>query len=113
MDKKTQESVLEKYNYKASSVFNEIHWLKETEYKNRRLVLSYSNRRAKKDAKDRQRLIDRLMKKVTNGKIKIKDLIPNHGTKRYVQVDGGKAIINEDKMSEDALWDGLQYYFKC
>ena len=107
MDKKTQESILEAHAYKASCVANELHWLKEVDHKGRRLVVSYSKKRAAKDAKDRQRFIDRLMKRAKDGKIKIKDLIPNYGTKKYLQVDGGKATINEQKMVKDALWDGI------
>ena len=107
MDKKTKEAILEENSYKANMVSEELHWMKEIEYKKRRLILGYSRQRAHKDFKDRQRLIDRLIKKSTDGKIKIKDIIPNYGTKKYLKVDGGNAAINEEKISIDAQWDGL------
>ena len=51
------------------------HWIEEKkealsketaeyEYKKRRLIVHYCSKRASKDASDRQRLIDRLMKKI-------------------------------------------------
>ena len=94
-------------NFNEITIGNEISWVKEFEYKSRRLIVSYSKKRAEKDAKDRQRLIDRMQKKVRNGKIKIADLISNHGTKRFLSVHGGEAIINEEKITESARWDGL------
>jgi len=83
-------------------------WIKEFEYKQRRLVVSYSEKRAKKNKADRKRLIDRLMKKVKNNQIPIKSLISNYGTKKYVTVEKGtKARLNEQRIGEDSLWDGL------
>ncbi len=66
---KLKEEILESSELRAAVAGNELHWLKEFEHKNRRLIVSYTKNRALKDAKDRQRLIDRLMKKVKNGKI--------------------------------------------
>lgn len=94
-------------SYERTIVNEELHWVKEFEYKNRRLIVSYSCDRAKKDAKDRQRLIDRLQKKVKGGEIKVGDLISNHGTKRFISVKGGVATINEAKIAVSARWDGL------
>jgi len=93
--------------YKAGVVRDEFHWMNEFEHKSRRLVVGYSSKRAKKDAADRRRLVDRLMKKVKKNKIKIKDLITNHGTKKYVSVKKGDATVNESKILDDARWDGL------
>ena len=61
-------------------VEDEFHWVKEFPHKKRRLIISYSSKRAKKDASDRSRLIERLVKKVKDGKVKIRDVIPNYGT---------------------------------
>lgn len=93
--------------YKAAAVMDELYWVKEFGHKSRRLIVGYSSRRAKKDAADRQRLVDRLMKKVKDGKIKLKDLIPNYGSKKYIQVENGSASIHQEKIESDAQWDGL------
>jgi len=94
-------------DYKATVVNDEIHWIRELSHDSRRLIVSYSTRRAKKDASDRQKLIDRLLKKVKNNKINIRDLITNHGTKKYIRIDNNQAIVNTDKIENDSLWDGL------
>lgn len=93
--------------YKADVIGDELHWLKEFEHKSRRLVVGYSSKRAKKDAADRQRLVDRLMKKVKGNKIQVKDLIPNYGSKKYITVENSSATINQEKIEADAQWDGL------
>jgi transposase len=95
--------------FKATCVNNEFHWVRDFENEGRRLVVSYSSSRAKKDASDRQRLVDRLLKKVSPGKenIKIGDVISNSGTKKYLKIKSGSAEIDFDKVENDANWDGL------
>ncbi|HRS98051.1 MAG TPA: IS1634 family transposase [Smithella sp.] len=94
-------------DYHAAVIENELHWLKEFEHKSRRLIVGYSARRAKKDAADRQRLVDRLMKKVKGDKIQVKDLISNYGSKKYIRVENSSATIHQEKIEADAKWDGL------
>ena len=93
--------------YKLTAVDQECHWVKEFEHKERRLIVSYSSKRAKKDASDRNKLVERLMKKAQDGQINLKDLIPNYGSKKYITVANKKAQINTDKIEQDAQWDGL------
>ncbi|MBL6990769.1 MAG: IS1634 family transposase, partial [Bacteriovoracaceae bacterium] len=107
MGKEIKNSILEDNGYRTTLVSKELHWVKELKYKSRRLIVSYSTKRARKDSSDRQRLIDRLMKKVKNGKIKIKDIIPNYGTKKYLKVTRGEACVDRSKIAQDAKWDGL------
>jgi len=94
-------------DYNEEVIGDELHGLKEFEHKSRRLVVGYSAKRAGKDAADRQRLVDRLMKKVKGDKIKVKDLIPNYGSKKYISVENGSASINQEKIKADAQWDGF------
>ena len=107
LEKQTKAKILEDVGYTAAVVAEELHWLREFDYKARRLIVSYSSKRAKKDVADRLRLVERLQKKVKDGKIKLTDLISNHGTKKYIKVEKGDAIINEEKISADSKWDGL------
>ena len=106
LPKQLKENILTS-EYKAGVIRNELQWTNEFEHKSRRLVVSYSSKRAKKDAADRQRLVDRLMKKVKKNKIKIKDLIPNYGSKKFITVENGDATVNEAKICQEAKWDGL------
>jgi transposase len=94
-------------DYKGAVVRDEFHWLQEFEHKSRRLVVGYSSKRARKDAADRQRLIDRLMKKAKDNKVRIKDLITNYGSKKFIVVENDVAIVNEARIADDAQWDGL------
>jgi len=83
-------------------------WVKDLALeKERRLIVSYSMDRAKNDYKQRKRLVERLLKKSKDGKIPLKALINNHGTKKYVEVCQDKAVINETKILSDSRWDGI------
>lgn len=86
---------------------NELSWVYEIEHKARRVVVSYSSSRARKDRKDRERLVERLLKKVKEKTILIKDIIGNNGTKKYLKVNGKTAEINHDKIDQDGEWDGI------
>ena len=112
MKKKQKEEILdtkkrwiEKFTQSTEGSSQEIE---EYEYNNRRLVVSYCPKRANKDGSDRQRLINRLMKKIKKGHIPIKSLIPNYGTKKYIVVEKNTtAKLNEAKIEQETLWDGL------
>lgn len=106
LGKKDKDQILSN-NYKADVLNNELIWFREQSYKNRRLIISYSNKRAKKDYADRLRLVERVLKKSKDNKIKIKDLIPNYGSKKYINVTDNTATINNEKIELDSLWDGL------
>lgn len=84
-------------------------WIKEIALEKRRLIVSYDPDRARKDCTQRMRLVERLSKKAKNGKIPLKTLINNNGTKKYIEVsgDGAEVKINEAKIASDAVWDGI------
>ncbi len=82
-------------------------WHSELNYLERRLIVSYTEDRAKKDAFDRQKLVDRLKKKSDGKDIPVGNLITNSGTKKYLRIKSGSADINEEKIKADELWDGL------
>ena len=104
---KKEEILNQDFKSSLSVIAGEPHWIRELEYKERRLIVSHSEKRAKKNKADRQRLIERLMKKVKNNQVPIKSLISNYGTKKYVTVQKTKATLNEQKIKEDSKWDGL------
>lgn len=85
----------------------ELTRLQEHEYQGRRLVVSYSKSRADKDQGDRERLIRRLKGKLTTSD-NPQGLISNRGYLKYVdEKTRGKVVLNEDKVAEEAKWDGL------
>ena len=91
--------------------YNDIeNWTKDYEFEGRRLVVNYSKKRASKDKKDRDRLVERIQKKMKNGKVRLADLISNTGTKKYLKIEkkGSKeATLNESKITEHEMWDGI------
>jgi transposase len=77
---------------------------------NRRLLVSYSAKRAKKDAYNRERGLKRLEKKVKTGKL-TKSSINNRGYNKFLKLDGEINIgIDYSKIEQDKQWDGLKGY---
>jgi transposase len=77
------------------------------EYKNRKLIVSYSPKRARKDALDRQKSIERLEKKLKKQK-NPKEYLAKFGASRYLKLEGNASIIlNKEKIEAESKWDGL------
>ncbi len=75
-----------------------------------RIILSYSNARAHKDAYNRNKGLERLKKQVLTGKL-TKANINNKGYNKYLKLEGNiKVMIDEEKFKDDAKWDGLKGY---
>lgn len=75
-----------------------------------RLVISYSERRAKKDRINREKGLSRLQKKVKSGKL-TKASINNRGYNKYLILNGEVDVkIDMVKYEEDGKWDGLKGY---
>lgn len=107
LPKKTQSKILDDANYKPTVLKNEFAWINELEYEGRRLITSYKKRRAIKDNKEREQVLNKI-KKLIGAKGSTKKLISNYGVKKYTITDkASKTYLNEDRIAEDALWDGL------
>lgn len=75
-----------------------------------RLVLSCTEKRAKKDAHNRQRGLARLQKRMASGRL-TKLNINNRGYNKYLKMEGEVTIsINMEKYEADAAWDGIKGY---
>ncbi|MES1226803.1 MAG: IS1634 family transposase, partial [Bacteroidota bacterium] len=75
-----------------------------------RMVISYSEARAKNDAYNRTKGLERLKKLLAKGKL-TKQHINNKGYNKYLKLDGQiKVAINQEKFEDDAKWDGLKGY---
>lgn len=75
-----------------------------------RLVLSCTEKRAKKDAHNRRRGLARLEKKMAGGRL-TKQCINNRGYNKYLKMEGDVTIsINMEKYEADAAWDGIKGY---
>ena len=77
---------------------------------NTQLIATYSPSRARKDKEDRERLIEKLKRKLSDSsnETSIKKVISNGGYKKYTNVKEGSLLtINEKAIEEDAKWDGF------
>jgi len=75
-----------------------------------RIIISYSDSRAKKDAANRKRGFEKLEKNITKGKL-TKRHINNRGYNKYLKLEGDvKISIDKEKYQADAKWDGLKGY---
>jgi transposase len=75
-----------------------------------KLIVSYSVQRAKKDASNRIRGINKLEKAMATGKLN-KAHINNRGYNKYLRLQGEIIVsIDYDKFQADGRWDGLKGY---
>jgi len=75
-----------------------------------KLIISYSDKRAKKDKNNRERGLKRLEKQLKSGKL-TKSNINNRGYNKYLKMDGEiKISIDKEKFNQDGKWDGLKGY---
>lgn len=75
--------------------------------KGKKLVVTHSAKRARKDAHDRDNALAKLKKALRKGK-SAKTLLSNSGYKKYMHLEGeSKVTVNQAKIDEDKKWDGL------
>lgn len=77
---------------------------------NIRLIVSYSDSRAKKDRFNRERGLKKLEKQIKSGKL-TKSNINNKGYNKFLKLSGEVEIsIDTNKIEGDSKWDGLKGY---
>ena len=107
LPKVTQKMVLDENNYHPTVLNNELAWINELDHEGRRLIVSYKKRRAIKNNKEREQLLNKI-KKLIGSKGQTRKLISNTGIKKFTYTDASsKTILDEDKIAEDMSWDGL------
>ena len=75
-----------------------------------RLLVGYTEKRARKDSYNREKGIRRLEKAYNRGTL-TKDNINKRGYNKFLKMEGDlKVSINYDKLEADAKWDGLKGY---
>lgn len=75
-----------------------------------RIVVSYTEKRRKKDAFNRAKGLQRLQDKVASGKVSKKH-INNRGYNKYLRLKGEATVsIDMEALEGDAAWDGIKGY---
>jgi transposase len=94
----------------TEEVLNEekIH-IQEHRYNERRIVVSFSESRAKKDKYDRERLIQKVKRKLNDDDAsQTRKFVTNNGYLKYTdEKKKGEVVFNKLKVEEEAKWDGL------
>lgn len=73
----------------------------------KKLVVSWSEKRAIKDGHDRKKAIEKLKNKLERSK-SLKQHLSNNGYRKYLKVEGESTIaLDEEKIASSSLWDGL------
>jgi len=75
-----------------------------------RLIIGYSENRAKKDRYNREKGVKRLKTAYKSGRI-TKENINKRGYNKFLEIsDNVQVSINQEKINEDEKWDGLKGY---
>ena len=78
--------------------------------KNSRLIINYSEKRAKKDAANKKKGLEKLERNVTGGRL-TKKSINNRGYNKYLKLEGEtKVTVDYEKYKADSKWNGLKGY---
>lgn len=77
--------------------------VKEVVIDNRRYIVCLNTKQARKDAADRQTIIDSLQKKLTQDP---KSLVGNKGYRKYLKASRGQFILDQEKIAADVRFDG-------
>lgn len=75
-----------------------------------KVIVTYSDSRAKKDKINREKGLTKLEKRIKSGKL-TKANINNRGYNKYLKLEGELQVaIDKSKFEDDAKWDGLKGY---
>jgi transposase len=75
-----------------------------------KLIITYSDDRAKKDRYNREKGLRKLEKQIRTGRLS-KSNINNRGYNKFLKLDGEITVrIDKEKIDQDSHWDGLKGY---
>ncbi len=75
-----------------------------------RLLVAYSDKRARKDAANREKGVRKLRERLKSNRL-TKEHIGNRGYNKFLIMSGATTIsIDEERINEDKQWDGLKGY---
>lgn len=76
-------------------------------HKDRRLIVNHSAKRARKDAHEREKNIEKLRKRLAKHK-STKGFLSNSGYKKFLDLSRPSVVsVNEERVAAEARWDGL------
>ena len=104
LPKAVREQVLDRRGYRADGDGGQ---LREWRQDGRRVIAHHSPKRARKDARERQASLDKLIRKL-NRSANPKSLLNNYGYKKFLRLHGRSRLeVDAAKVAEEERWDGL------
>lgn len=104
--KELKEEILNIKNYITISGLDsdDILKYKQIDLEGSKIILTWSSKRAEKDKKDRERLIEKAKKLAVNRSL----VFSKKGAMKYINIkQGGEVYLNEGKILDDARYDGF------
>ena len=107
MNRKIEKQILDKSKYSKLTEEGDEKVLEINLSEDKRLIVTYSQKRAEKDQRDREKAVKKLKEKIIKSKNPA-SLISNYGYKKYLKVEGEtKVELDKEKLAKSSLWDGL------
>lgn len=108
LDRKTQAEILNINQYQNNYMELNLKFESQPEY---RLIITYSELRARKDQHDRQHQLEKLKQKISEKQKLTKEQLGQLGKMKYLQIKGkAEVVINYEAVKKDTQWDGLKGY---
>jgi len=105
---KLKNQILDEENYAITLIKDELAWVGEFDYKGRRLITNYKTRRAERDSKKREEVVQKIRKQLGAEKGATKKAITNQGIKKFTTTnDSSQTVLDQNKIANDAGWDGM------
>lgn len=107
LNKNTQEALFNLENYRLQAFGDELGWVGEFPHQGRRLIVSYKRKRALRDQRKRQEILEKIEKGIAKSK-GVKAGITNAGLKKYTTCTGQATLaLDMEKIAQDEQWDGM------
>lgn len=107
MNRKIEKQILDMSKYRKLTEEGNEKVLEIELSQTKRLIVTYSPKRAEKDKQDREKAVKKLKEKMSKSKNPA-SLISNYGYKKYLTIEGEtKVELDKVKLAKSALWDGL------
>lgn len=106
MSGELKSEILTERHYNATMLGDELAWTSEFSYKQRRLIVSYKKSRAKRDAIQRDQVLNKI-NKTLGLEGDTQKLITNKGVKKFTKSEESTTVLDEVKIAEDMAWDGM------
>lgn len=96
---------------KSGGLRRKENWRGEYDKGGFRLIVNYDKRRAKKDKADREKVLAKMREKMgSDGRVSLMDVSGNKAIRKYLKLERKgikRVLLNEEKVKEEALWDGF------